>query len=221
MTKKENSPFPIWSILNSLFWGFIIVMFVLVPLVYFFVRLSDPVFRDGTMGNWFASIVGVLVGVPIALWLDRSISSRREKQEHQRQQILEKERKKQFVQMLRDSLIKNRGLLEQIERELRPTVVIYYNVDTQILESTASIKYEIIDDLELNQQLDYIKYELLHIHRKIELQLTVAYGDYKVAGGRQNFIQARTELTNAILVHVPTIQEAITRAINIMERFDE
>ena len=72
MTKKENSPFPIWSILNSLFWGFIIVMFVLVPLVYFFVRLSDPVFRDGTMGNWFASIVGV----PIALWLDRSISSR-------------------------------------------------------------------------------------------------------------------------------------------------
>ena len=51
-------------------------MFVLVPLVYFFVRLSDPVFRDGTMGNWFASIVGVLVGVPIALWLDRSISSR-------------------------------------------------------------------------------------------------------------------------------------------------
>ena len=123
--------------------------------------------------------------------------------------------------MLRDSLIKNRGLLEQIERELRPTVVIYYNVDTQILESTASIKYEIIDDLELNQQLDYIKYELLHIHRKIELQLTVAYGDYKVAGGRQNFIQARTELTNAILVHVPTIQEAITRAINIMERFDE
>ena len=123
--------------------------------------------------------------------------------------------------MLHDSLIKNRGLLEQIERELRPTVVIYYNVDTQILESTASIKYEIIDDLELNQQLDYIKYELLHIHRKIELQLTVAYGEYRVAGGRQNFIQARTELTNAILVHVPTIQEAITRAINIMERFDE
>ena len=66
-----------------------------------------------------------------------------------------------------------------MERELNPEPVIFYNVDIQLLEGTCSLKYEIIDNLDLNRQLDSIRYELLHLHRKFELQLEIEFSAYK------------------------------------------
>jgi len=97
--------------------------------------------------------------------------------------------------------------------ELKPEVVIFYNVDTQLLESTSSIKYEIIDDLNMNRQLDSIRYELLHLHRKIDLQLDIEYSAYKAMG---NYMARRTQLIGAITAHFPRVKQEISDTLSII-----
>ena len=49
------------------------------PVVYFFTHLSDPCdskFVDNATGNWFATIAGVIAGIPIALWIERKREER-------------------------------------------------------------------------------------------------------------------------------------------------
>ncbi len=50
-------------------------------------------------------------------------------------------------------------------------MIIFYNADTALLDATTAIKYEIIEYLDLNRPIGSVRYELQHLHRKIELQL--------------------------------------------------
>ncbi len=100
-----------------------------------------------------------------------------------------------------------------MEQELRPDVIIFYNVDMQLLESVSSIKYEMIEDLDLNRLLDSIRYELIHLHRKVELQLEIEYSAYKAMG---NYMDRRSQLIGAITAHFPRIKQEITEALNII-----
>lgn len=45
------------------------VILIAFPIVYFAVHWRNEQFRDGALGNWFGTVAGVVVGVPIALWL--------------------------------------------------------------------------------------------------------------------------------------------------------
>jgi hypothetical protein len=47
----------------------ITLVLVALPIGYFVIRWQNEQFRDGALGNWFGTVVGVVVGVPIALWL--------------------------------------------------------------------------------------------------------------------------------------------------------
>jgi len=44
---------------------------VLVPIVYFLVRFCDGRFRDAAIASWFGTVIGVVVGIPIALAVNR------------------------------------------------------------------------------------------------------------------------------------------------------
>lgn len=45
----------------------VVAICFIVPTAYFFEHLSDQSFRDSAIGNLFATMIGVLVGVPVAL----------------------------------------------------------------------------------------------------------------------------------------------------------
>ena len=55
---------------NRIYW-ILIATLVLIPTIYFFVRLKDSTFTDSAMGNWFATMVGAVSGIFIALELAR------------------------------------------------------------------------------------------------------------------------------------------------------
>jgi len=173
----------------------------------------DITFWQDFVSNGLATLLGALVGIPIALWIDRSISRRQEAEEASKKQAIVAQRRNQFLRMLRESLRKNLALVEQMERQLQPETVIFYNVDIQLLESTGSIKYEIVDDLDLNRRLDSIRYELGHLHRKVELQLEIEYSSYKAMG---NYMTRRTELIGAITEHLPRVKREIGDALCII-----
>ncbi len=173
----------------------------------------DTAFWKDFVANATATLLGVAVGIPVALWIDRLVSSWQESKESAKQRITLTLRRNQFLQMLREALNKNLQLVQQMEQELRPDVIIFYNVDMQLLESVSSIKYEMIEDLDLNRLLDSIRYELIHLHRKVELQLEIEYSAYKAMG---NYMDRRSQLIGAITAHFPRIKQEITEALNII-----
>lgn len=49
----------------------IIIVLSLIPTIYFFQRITDSVFVDNAIGNWFATMIGALVGIVIAVEINR------------------------------------------------------------------------------------------------------------------------------------------------------
>lgn len=133
-------------------------------------QFFDVSFWKDFLSNTLATLLGVFLGIPAALWLDRLISQQREKQEREAQQAAETERRLELLRLLRETLVRNRKIIERMSQELTTGSLITYNTDPLLLDSTASLKYEIIDDLDLNRQLDVLRYELQHLHRKVKLR---------------------------------------------------
>lgn len=177
------------------------------------ISFFDITFWKDFVSNLSATLIGVALGIPGALFIDRYLSGIKAFEELDQERHEANIRKKQFLQMILESLQKNLALIAQIEEQLKPETVIFYNVDTQVLESTSSIKYEIIGDFSLNQRLDSIRYELLHFHRKIELQLEISYSVFTAS---HNFHATRVQLVKAIIDHIPRIKKEITEAIEII-----
>jgi uncharacterized membrane-anchored protein YhcB (DUF1043 family) len=167
-------------------------------------------FWQDFLSNSLATLLGVVIGIPVALIIDRFVTKNKDKKEISKQREELRLRKRQLLNLFRDSLQKNLSLVEQMEKELTPNIVIFYNVDTQLLESTSSIKYENIDDLNLNQQLDSIRYELIHLHRKIDLQLDIEYSAYRAFG---NYLESRTKIIEVITAHIPKVKQEILDAL--------
>ncbi len=167
------------------------------------VNFFDVSFWQNFTSNSLATLLGVLLGIPIALWVNRWIENRGKKQ-----------KKSDLLQLFHETLEKNKSLLEQMSRELDPKYIIFYNVDTSLLESTASLKYEIIDNSELNRRLDTLRYELQHIHRKVELQLEIAYSALMAMS---NYLTIRANLISATKGHLPRIIEEIDQVLKIID----
>lgn len=178
----------------------------------------DIEFWKDVSSNGLATLLGALVGIPIALWLNRLIDSRRQKADKEMIKSQMVERRKQFSAMLVAALQKNAALVAQMKQQLTPNKVIFYNVDNLVLESTSSLKYELIEDLDLNRLLDSIRYELDHIHKKVELQLETVYSSYRAMGG---FQKNRTQLIQAIIDHFPRVESELHEAITKLNAIRE
>jgi predicted membrane-bound spermidine synthase len=61
--------------------GTVLIGLASVPALYFLYHVKDPTFRDAAMGNWFATAMGVIVGVPVALWIARKQARQSEQSE--------------------------------------------------------------------------------------------------------------------------------------------
>jgi len=171
----------------------------------------DPSFWKDFASNGLATLLGALIGIPVALGIDRHLAARRKAEEREQEHILTRERKLQFIESLEAALLKNQQLVQQMKTELTPQSVIFYNVDTLLLDSTSSIKYQLIEDLRVNQLLESIRYELAHLHRKVELQLEIEFSAFKAMQGYQD---RRSRLINAIHAHFPRIERETGEALN-------
>lgn len=133
----------------------------------------------------------MLVGIPVGLWIDRLVSKRNEKIRQDR-----------LLQLFKGTLNKNKGLIIQAKNDLTNGNVIFYNVDISLLESTSNLKYEIIEDLEFNNSLDSVRYELGHLNKKISLFLEINFSTFR---SMNNFSQLKNTLLQAILSHITAV----------------
>src|SRR5437870_2324682 len=90
----------------------VVVAVAVLPVVYVVRRWTDPLLRDGAMANWFATMCGVIVGIPIALELNRwqQRAADRRAQEILKQET--RERGSKVLRLLRTELTENLDLMK-------------------------------------------------------------------------------------------------------------
>jgi len=71
----------------------------------------DFVFWQNFVSNSLATLLGVVVGIPVALLIDRLVTQWQEKKEISKQKEALLQRKNQLLQMLKDALQKNLALV--------------------------------------------------------------------------------------------------------------
>ena len=101
------------SVVSWLMWVIpaMIVIIAVIPALYFLTHITDSEFLDNSMGNWFATMTGVIVGIPIALWLSRRQQKEQEKKEQEAQEREASARKARILALLKEELEYNRDQL--------------------------------------------------------------------------------------------------------------
>jgi len=126
------------------------------------------------VGFWqqlVVTVVGVVFGIPLALWLNR-----RQEEREQKTQVTElAQRREQLVNALIATLTDATTVLKPL-RDLDAGRIAYVSLDLTLLDSTASLKYELLDDIELCKAIDGVRYGSMQLNRKLDLHLRI-YSD--------------------------------------------
>ena len=78
----------------------ILVWIILIPFVYVFCLWPDKSFWDNAMGNMLATVLALIAGIPIALWIDRLAKSREEHQKY----LTDRKREKELLGLIKEEL---------------------------------------------------------------------------------------------------------------------
>jgi hypothetical protein len=85
-----------------------------IPLLYSFTRLGSEAFRDSALANLFSTILGIIIGVPIAIELSRQQEAERERRSQSERATREKLRAAALFHRLREELIDNGHTLTRL-----------------------------------------------------------------------------------------------------------
>lgn len=109
--------------------------------------------------NFLGTLLGALFGIPAGFALN-----------HLWGKWVGRNRRAQLKSAFKESLKNNASLVARIEECLdQGSSVPLYNIDLVLLESTASLKYEVLNDIELCKEIDYLRHELALLARKLDL----------------------------------------------------
>ena len=98
------------SVVSWLMWVMIVIIAV-ISVLYFLTHITDSEFLDNSMGNCFATMTGVIVGIPIALWLSRRQQKEQEKKEQEAREREASIRKTKILRLVKTELEYNRDQL--------------------------------------------------------------------------------------------------------------
>jgi hypothetical protein len=167
----------------------------------------------------------VAIGVPI--WWDNRKKRIEEQLSKQKDIATTNTKRLQLLSLFQEAMKKNLQLVNQAEEELKEQVI-FYNVDTTLLESTASLKYELIENIELNRLVDSVRYELEHFHRKIDLQLEIWISAQEnseqvieeeriLDTPNRRLIHMRRQIIGSIFAQANRIKQEITQVLKLIE----
>ena len=125
------------KILSKLSW-IVVIAIAIIPFAYFLLRLigipilaflpnsQDQSFLDSAMGNWFATMVGLIAGVPIGLWINQKQQELQEQERISSEKKTRHERKNNVLALLRNELNTNKQYLTYLLEKQKdiPRIVI-------------------------------------------------------------------------------------------------
>ena len=159
--------------------------------------------------NWLATFLGVVVGVPLALWVNRY-----------QEKTTETERKKKILRLLKTELLMNFGTLTHWEKE--------NNIMVRVIRLIVFLKSEFWDAFSDGGELQWIKDPVLlseiaeaYNFIRMTLQLSNRYFEIlKVPHYDQGKTAIRYTLT-LLDEGIPNSMAEITKALNAIEQAEK
>jgi hypothetical protein len=150
----------------------------------------------GTDRFWslLGTFIGALLGIPAGFWVYRW-SSRH----------ADRERRTQLLSSLQQAVKHNIDLVGEVEKWIGQEEYRYFNVDLTLLESTASLKYELLD-IDLCREIDHVRFELSHLGRKVDALLNLQINPW--TGATHTIL--RKGLVEAIKVHLDPLKKTLS-----------
>ncbi len=204
-----------------LFW-LICAIAAIIPTVYFFLRLSDSTFRDSAMGNWFATMIGAIFAILIALEINKKQQETQERNEHAALEKEERDHKAKILKLLKIELEYNHTSLinRQPKKKGETKRKVFVNRLKDELWNSFSDGGELqwIKDLEL---LDFLSTAYYHIRTIIFLEekyfdathfpgLIVTQDKYP----KDNILEYLTKTDPAVLEHVAHALDEIDKSLS-------
>ena len=195
---------------SVMFWflWLVIAVIAIIPVWYFFSHICDSSFLDSSMGNWFATMIGAIIGIPIALWITRVQQKEQERREAKRRE----ERLHLFLERVKLELRSNRNQVKELRFALTQSSharADLWEWTTTIVDSFSFAAYNDLIETGLHRLLPqevedglYSSYNeltgLLHKVRQAKAELMFVYGhggDKKRLDQRLNDVQSDSQNT--------------------------
>ena len=179
-------------------------------LAYSFYRRSEIGFWDGAVGNWLATLLGIVTGVPVALAMERRRAEVQRITEDRSSQLI----RANVLSLLKDELVDARAKVED-RRQRTETIPI------EPLQSSAWDAMRAAGNLRLIAEPPLIgpiseAYRLIHLISETEqLLLRILYGANVVFPDGEN--AAQKVLRNVHTFHSPALR-AISQALAVVEQ---
>jgi len=194
----------------------VLLLLLLVATWLVFMLLPTSAFRDNFIANFSATLLGVIIGIPIALTINASQTREEERRRAEGASRHRRARAIQYLKMVQFSLVNSITFLDYVERQLAPGRVIYSNLDIEQLESTAALKYEIVDNLSICGSLDVVRYDLRYISRLMDLNLTMSFGAFRAAVGDTAFFAEQNAVVTRIQDFIPNTRKSVENALALI-----
>jgi len=128
-----------------------------------FERIPQSPTRDSFLGNLLATIIGIFVGIPIALEVNEYQTKLQAKTKRLEEEHDKRERQERILNLIKGELEYNRNLLSVIveEQKENPTVVVFDGLKNDLwLSFSDGGELQSVDDLELIDSLSWAYYYL-------------------------------------------------------------
>lgn len=141
--------------------------------------------------SFVSTLLGVLLGIPVALLLDRKMGERKKR-----------EKAICVLTSLKEEINHNIALLGQIQTQLLPNTMIFFNLDMNVWRATSIEEFEGTISHSLRREIFSIYYEYEHLSRKVDTQFNM---HYNAARTIQNYGEERRRIVQAINEHARTL----------------
>lgn len=141
------------------------------PIWYLIAHWCNTSFRESAIGNWFGTVVGVIVGVPVALWL---ANTQRRYQDLAEKRARDQERQEQLsisTNYLYNELSKNEEVLARLQEVLSKPL----NARTDVWRWAR----EVADSFEFSAYRQFWALLITPVERKSYALIDLAYLELK------------------------------------------
>ena len=175
--------------------------------------IFDQQFWLGALSNTIATVIGVVLGIPVAFWINRRILAGQEKQQREREGRERQRIASRVLNSLHEEISSNKEVLDKLINEL-PERVVFYNLSTSAWTSTTNKMLETIDDFELIQTIATLYGEYEQIKHQIDAQFTM---HYSVLVAMDDYYEIREDLIRPTTEFAKTL---VTKSTDVLSKVE-
>lgn len=141
-----------------------------------------------------ATLIGVIFGIPVALWLNRRYSK-----------YIKKDEKDSLINFLKNNLDNNHGILKKMQHDFASGFVVMEYLDIGSW-SLFSQKINLLENIELERKILDTYYNLQQLSRKIDRQFEMHFSTFRAMN---SYIQDREHIKMSSMGQIGELRKEI------------